>query len=431
MRIVQKQAAFDSTKKEIVAIDVNKGKEGGMISKKKTTEARRSKGVDERRSKEKAKAERGRKNYDGVLENVRAGQVSLAAHNRLYFQPPFPPPPKIFWKKPSAMLESKTSTKGKPGASPKWVGDHLHLILSTTTIRPLASLDHMYRPTTQGWHSHHRISIFLLMTSKLPPPINTTTTTVGSCKETTGAALIEGHRWQPMVVAAVVRWWQRLIWRLNRLITPGSTGFLQNRPVHSGSEINIKPALIKPLSSPVPGSTGPTGRFEPHTLDALNGIPLLRKITKQLPVSLTSMKSGNLQIDLAIRVIVSCIRVRHEFTRHEFGKHEHDTNFNSCLRYQTRTRHGPNTNTTRISIRVCQTRTRHEKTNPVYTSSKIFSKNRKDNNFNKATNKHSAINFNKTNSRKIEIGPLNPESENKNQRLKMRQKNRRLKNQRT
>ncbi|KAL4570862.1 hypothetical protein LXL04_026525 [Taraxacum kok-saghyz] len=56
-------------------------------------------------------------------------------------------------------------------------------------------------------------------------------------------------------------------------------------------------------------------------------------------------------LDLAIRVIVSCIRVRHEFTRHEFGKHEHDTNFNSCLRYQTRTRHGPNTNTTR---------TRHE-----------------------------------------------------------------------
>ncbi|KAL4584055.1 hypothetical protein LXL04_008645 [Taraxacum kok-saghyz] len=39
-----------------------------------------------------------------------------------------------------------------------------------------------------------------------------------------------------------------------------------------------------------------------------------------------------LQVDLAIRVIVSCIRVRHEFTRHEFGKHEHDTNFNSCLR---------------------------------------------------------------------------------------------------
>ncbi|KAL4574608.1 hypothetical protein LXL04_021442 [Taraxacum kok-saghyz] len=38
-------------------------------------------------------------------------------------------------------------------------------------------------------------------------------------------------------------------------------------------------------------------------------------------------------LDLAIRVIVSCIRVRHEFTRHEFGKHEHDTNFNSCLRY--------------------------------------------------------------------------------------------------
>ncbi|KAL4577134.1 hypothetical protein LXL04_013237 [Taraxacum kok-saghyz] len=37
-------------------------------------------------------------------------------------------------------------------------------------------------------------------------------------------------------------------------------------------------------------------------------------------------------LDLAIRVIVSCIRVRHEFTRHEFGKHEHDTNFNSCLR---------------------------------------------------------------------------------------------------
>ncbi|KAL4591546.1 hypothetical protein LXL04_004515 [Taraxacum kok-saghyz] len=39
-----------------------------------------------------------------------------------------------------------------------------------------------------------------------------------------------------------------------------------------------------------------------------------------------------LTLDLAIRVIVSCIRVRHEFTRHEFGKHEHDTNFNSCLK---------------------------------------------------------------------------------------------------
>ncbi|KAL4584484.1 hypothetical protein LXL04_009086 [Taraxacum kok-saghyz] len=57
------------------------------------------------------------------------------------------------------------------------------------------------------------------------------------------------------------------------------------------------------------------------------------------------------EVDLTIRVIVSCIRVRHEFTRHEFDKHEHGTNFNSCLRYQTRTRHGPNTNTTR---------TRHE-----------------------------------------------------------------------
>ncbi|KAL4590136.1 hypothetical protein LXL04_003057 [Taraxacum kok-saghyz] len=70
-------------------------------------------------------------------------------------------------------------------------------------------------------------------------------------------------------------------------------------------------------------------------------------------------------VDLAIRVIVSCIRVRHEFTRHEFGKHEHDTNFNSCLRYQTRTRHGPNTNTTRTRhefqfVSCFQTRTRHE-----------------------------------------------------------------------
>ncbi|KAL4569126.1 hypothetical protein LXL04_024757 [Taraxacum kok-saghyz] len=55
--------------------------------------------------------------------------------------------------------------------------------------------------------------------------------------------------------------------------------------------------------------------------------------------------------NLAIRVTVSCIRVRHEFTRHEFVKHEHDTNYNSCLPYETRTRHGPDTDTTR---------TRHE-----------------------------------------------------------------------
>ncbi|KAL4584495.1 hypothetical protein LXL04_009098 [Taraxacum kok-saghyz] len=47
-------------------------------------------------------------------------------------------------------------------------------------------------------------------------------------------------------------------------------------------------------------------------------------------------------LDLEIRVTVSCIRVRHEFTRHEFAKHEHDTNYNSCLAYETRTRQGPN-----------------------------------------------------------------------------------------
>ncbi|KAL4564386.1 hypothetical protein LXL04_028450 [Taraxacum kok-saghyz] len=64
------------------------------------------------------------------------------------------------------------------------------------------------------------------------------------------------------------------------------------------------------------------------------------------------------ELDLAIRVIVSCIRVRHEFTRHEFGKHEHDTNFNSCLRYQTRTRHEHGTNFN--SCLRYQTRTRHE-----------------------------------------------------------------------
>ncbi|KAL4564611.1 hypothetical protein LXL04_028677 [Taraxacum kok-saghyz] len=43
----------------------------------------------------------------------------------------------------------------------------------------------------------------------------------------------------------------------------------------------------------------------------------------------------NAMLDLTIRVIVSCIRVRHEF-----AKHEHDTNYNSCLVYETRTRHG-------------------------------------------------------------------------------------------
>ncbi|KAL4587626.1 hypothetical protein LXL04_000498 [Taraxacum kok-saghyz] len=49
---------------------------------------------------------------------------------------------------------------------------------------------------------------------------------------------------------------EKLIWRSNRFITH----FYKNRPVHSGTEISIKPALIKPLSSPVPG---PAGRFKP------------------------------------------------------------------------------------------------------------------------------------------------------------------------
>ncbi|KAL4575086.1 hypothetical protein LXL04_021927 [Taraxacum kok-saghyz] len=49
-----------------------------------------------------------------------------------------------------------------------------------------------------------------------------------------------------------------------------------------------------------------------------------------------------LRLDLAIRVTVLCIRVRHEFTLHEFAKHEHDTNYNSCLAYETQIRHDPN-----------------------------------------------------------------------------------------
>ncbi|KAL4582221.1 hypothetical protein LXL04_006765 [Taraxacum kok-saghyz] len=98
----------------------------------------------------------------------------------------------------------------------------------------------------------------------------------------------------------------------------------------------------------------------------ISPVPQKRPHMKEVLHALDKFPStSSYYFDLAIRVIVSCIRVRHEFTRHEFGKHEHDTNFNSCLRYQTRTRHGPNTNTTRTQhkfqfVSCFQTRTRHE-----------------------------------------------------------------------
>ncbi|KAL4562298.1 hypothetical protein LXL04_034498 [Taraxacum kok-saghyz] len=46
--------------------------------------------------------------------------------------------------------------------------------------------------------------------------------------------------------------------------------FYKNRPVHSGSEISIKSALIKSLSSSVHGSTGPTDWFEPDPVKPLD-----------------------------------------------------------------------------------------------------------------------------------------------------------------
>ncbi|KAL4587648.1 hypothetical protein LXL04_000520 [Taraxacum kok-saghyz] len=41
-------------------------------------------------------------------------------------------------------------------------------------------------------------------------------------------------------------------------------------------------------------------------------------------------------LELAIRICVSCIRVRHEFTRHEFAKHERNTDQIRVTRDTTR-----------------------------------------------------------------------------------------------
>ncbi|KAL4581142.1 hypothetical protein LXL04_017351 [Taraxacum kok-saghyz] len=48
-----------------------------------------------------------------------------------------------------------------------------------------------------------------------------------------------------------------------RFSNPVEPVFRRNRPVHSGQEYNKKPATFKPPTPPVPGLTGPTGRFEP------------------------------------------------------------------------------------------------------------------------------------------------------------------------
>ncbi|KAL4556159.1 hypothetical protein LXL04_038802 [Taraxacum kok-saghyz] len=49
------------------------------------------------------------------MPSFRAGQEFMAIRNRLSFQPPFPPPPKISCEKPSGSFEPKISTKRKPG----------------------------------------------------------------------------------------------------------------------------------------------------------------------------------------------------------------------------------------------------------------------------------------------------------------------------